>query len=354
MIDKIEKFIYFIGLNKKEYETIKPNISIYNRTMLDLFLHISSILMTILFGLSFLLPTIFKSQLLYLCVFIFTTILIFIIKIIDKKNYNYTQILVYINIVAIMCYSIIVGTVINSNQSAIMFMVMLVFIPILFIDIPIRTILYSYGFTVIFILLDFHYKELDIIITDILNSLLYSTLGIVSGIIVDKMKVNNFLLEHKLQKLGITDILTQTNNRNSFEMDIKTIQEKVRNSLTCIYIDVNGLHELNNEKGHDAGDEMLKYVANQLKDIFFLDQVYRIGGDEFVVFVIDKNEIAIQQKIEELNRKIIKASYHIAIGYSYRTLEEINIDEMLKESEKRMYKDKKQYYIQHKLKERRE
>ena len=40
--------------------------------------------------------------------------------------------------------------------------------------------------------------------------------------------------------------------------------DRYQTSLACIYIDVNGLHEMNNSRGHEAGDDMIKQVAAQL------------------------------------------------------------------------------------------
>ena len=50
-----------------------------------------------------------------------------------------------------------------------------------------------------------------------------------------------------------------------------------------VYIDVVGLHEINNHLGHKAGDGMLCAVAGAMQRMFPLADTYRIGGDEFVV-----------------------------------------------------------------------
>ena len=348
MKHKIKSFMYFIGLSKKDYEIIKPNIATYNRVMLGLFLYLASILMCGLLILSYILPTIFPNNIIYLGTLIFSLLILIISNKIDKTSYKATQILIYITISLFLIYSILTDTIFHPNQVSVTFIVMLVFLPILFIDRPIRCLGFSIGFTILFIILDYMVKPDNIVSIDILNVILYCLLGIVSGYITDNIKVNNFLLENKLQKLGITDILTQTRNRNAFELDIKHIADQCQKSLTFIYIDVNGLHEINNELGHQAGDDMLKYVANQLNDIFYMEPIYRIGGDEFVVFVA---EVAILQKLHQLNKHILSAHYHIAIGYSFMD-EDIDINQMIKIAEKKMYKDKKHYYTKYKLQER--
>ena len=59
-------------------------------------------------------------------------------------------------------------------------------------------------------------------------------------------------------------------------------------NVVCVYADANGLHELNNEQGHDAGDRMLQTVAREMQSRFGDAHTYRVGGDEFVAFVPDR------------------------------------------------------------------
>lgn len=71
-------------------------------------------------------------------------------------------------------------------------------------------------------------------------------------------------------------------------------------SLSCVYVDVNGLHELNNASGHEKGDQMLQTVALELQGRFGRDNCYRTGGDEFVAFVQDEPETAVRAATDEL------------------------------------------------------
>ena len=61
-------------------------------------------------------------------------------------------------------------------------------------------------------------------------------------------------------------------------------EQRTISPAICVYIDANGLHELNNERGHEAGDLMLRFVADSLMEQFPKGSLYRVGGDEFVVF----------------------------------------------------------------------
>ena len=114
-------------------------------------------------------------------------------------------------------------------------------------------------------------------------------------------------------------------------------------NFSCIYIDVNELHLCNNKYGHAAGDEMLLYVANTLKEAFFGHKVYRMGGDEFLVFCQNVGQDEVKKGIEFLCEQLKPRNYHVAIGTSYRA-QNGNTEEMVREAEVRMYEAKAQYY----------
>ena len=113
--------------------------------------------------------------------------------------------------------------------------------------------------------------------------------------------------------------------------------------FSCIYIDVNELHIRNNKYGHAAGDEMLIYIANTLKEVFFGHKVYRMGGDEFLVFAKNENQDNIKKNIEIFVEQLKVRGYNVAIGTSYRS-RNVNCEELVREAEIRMYEAKARYY----------
>ena len=152
-------------------------------------------------------------------------------------------------------------------------------------------------------------------------------------------------IENQLQiiRLGETDQLTQALNRNSFESNLITYPMRCRNSLSCIFMDVNGLHELNNEKGHAAGDEMLQVCARYMQDEFGNRDTYRIGGDEFVSFAVDRSEEELLANIAKIEKKLEEKGYHASIGLAHQIYNE-DVDGLIKKAEKRMYEKKRDYY----------
>ncbi|MGN0707890.1 MAG: diguanylate cyclase domain-containing protein [Faecalibacterium sp.] len=147
------------------------------------------------------------------------------------------------------------------------------------------------------------------------------------------------------QRLADTDLMTGLLNRNCYENSLAGLALNCTENLTCIYVDVNGLHELNNTKGHSAGDKMLQEVAKTLQKLFGEKNTYRIGGDEFVAFAADELLEKIQKKLDEMNQCLTKQKYPVSIGICREDVP-VEIYHLIKQAETNMYAEKRQYYQQ--------
>ena len=123
------------------------------------------------------------------------------------------------------------------------------------------------------------------------------------------------------------------------------------NHLICIYADTDGLHALNDEKGHYAGDEFLKLCAKSMMDGFGED-CYRIGGDEFIAFTESMDEADVRTVLNEITRKLNEKQYHMSFGIC--SLQEgMGISDMIYNAEQEMYRSKNDYYLSTNKKRRR-
>lgn len=157
------------------------------------------------------------------------------------------------------------------------------------------------------------------------------------------MALHNVQSYRHIQKIGTTDALTGLKNRNSYERALKNYSEIKDPYLCCLYMDANGLHELNNHLGHTAGDEMLIFIGKCLIDIFGEKDSYRIGGDEFVTFCHGLSVADIENRISEMKYRLDKRNYHVSIGLAWRGTH-THIDRMITTAERRMYEAKHKYY----------
>ena len=111
-----------------------------------------------------------------------------------------------------------------------------------------------------------------------------------------------------------------------------------------IGMDVNGLHELNNAKGHQAGDIMLREVADELRKQFGDELTYRMGGDEYVAFAPDLSEDRLHEKVRTFSRAIEQKDYHAALGWATCETASLRMENLLRIAETRMYQAKSACY----------
>ena len=167
-------------------------------------------------------------------------------------------------------------------------------------------------------------------------------------------RVKRYCLQEEIRFMAENDQLTGLRNRNSYEQKLEKAAVLGSNALYCVYVDVNGLHELNNSKGHEAGDRMLQYIASAMQHLFGEEDTYRIGGDEFVAIGMNKDLEEINELVSKLKIAVESGGYHIAIGISHREKHGIEVNSMVKEAEKEMYEDKALYYQQAGINRRRQ
>lgn len=149
----------------------------------------------------------------------------------------------------------------------------------------------------------------------------------------------------KTETIAVTDSLTGLSNRMAYKKDVEYFDTYLPEKFSCIYIDVNELHFFNNKFGHAAGDGMLLFIAETLREVFCNSYVYRMGGDEFLVFTRDTEKEEIDRLIDVLNEKVEAMNYHISIGMDYCT-KNLDTTALVNEAEKRMYESKALYYQQ--------
>jgi diguanylate cyclase (GGDEF)-like protein len=159
-------------------------------------------------------------------------------------------------------------------------------------------------------------------------------------------EIANYQLLGQLEQLSNMDLLTGVMNRNSMNNRVSQFinGEVQHKSLAVVFADLNGLKPVNDNQGHDAGDNLLKEASFVLRDYFGNGEIYRAGGDEFLVIIIDQSKEVIEESIKKLRENsMIPGNVSFAIGYYYDD-NGGDIRTAMHEADVRMYEDKKQYY----------
>lgn len=141
-----------------------------------------------------------------------------------------------------------------------------------------------------------------------------------------------------LDELGQRDFLTNVMNRRALKTAVAGIDRN--RPLIFVYADLNHLKEINDNEGHDSGDELIRSAANIMASYAGNDRVFRLGGDEFVVVIELNNILQADQVMRALRQNFEKESISVALGCALRTSPDDNIDDILREADEHMYANK--------------
>jgi diguanylate cyclase (GGDEF)-like protein len=114
----------------------------------------------------------------------------------------------------------------------------------------------------------------------------------------------------KLHRLSFEDTLTSVFNRNKFNNDIEEYQNEPVYNIGIAFFDLNGLKEINDTEGHEAGDRLIKNAANRINSVF-VGETYRIGGDEFVVITYPVEKDIFEQRVQYAINKLKENSISV-------------------------------------------
>lgn len=160
---------------------------------------------------------------------------------------------------------------------------------------------------------------------------------------------NNDLME-RLEFMSNVDFLTNVKNRNSMNarVDLHVSGERlVPTPFGVIFADLNGLKQKNDSGGHEAGDDMLKNAAVLLKKHFEDYEIYRSGGDEFVVLVPDCAKDKFESKVAALRAESgYGAPVSLAIGADWSDKAD-DLRLCMHNADEAMYADKNKFYQEH-------
>ena len=163
-------------------------------------------------------------------------------------------------------------------------------------------------------------------------------------------ELDNHMLLDKLQILSTMDMLTGVLNRNEMNNKIDNMRKEgaeLVDNIGIVFADLNGLKRVNDNEGHAAGDLLLKNGAIVLQNAFIGDFIFRAGGDEFMIILIDTTEeeiISKCDKVKDLSKNYSNVSF--ALGHSF-SKDSSNITDDLKLADERMYLDKAAFYKEH-------
>lgn len=149
-----------------------------------------------------------------------------------------------------------------------------------------------------------------------------------------------------LHRLSYHDLLTNALNRNAFMDMLSQFRPGQYASAGIIYIDINGMKEINDFYGHHQGDKILITTVAKVFNLFKPDELFRIGGDEFVIITYDLTETDFYEKFNLLRNIFCEKTnlpFSIATGSCW-VKSPSDLNSLLQQADSAMYTDKKKFY----------
>ncbi|MCR5289753.1 MAG: GGDEF domain-containing protein [Treponema sp.] len=168
-------------------------------------------------------------------------------------------------------------------------------------------------------------------------------------IIKEKQHLNELKTEKELAR---RDELTGVKNKTAYKELEASAQGNIDNGLdylnfALVVCDTNNLKLINDTQGHTAGDEYIRASARLLCNIFIHSPVFRVGGDEFVVFLRGNDYFARHELMDKLRSQSIEnkkagTGVVLAAGMAeYNPEKDTLVSDIFERADKEMYEDKK-------------
>lgn len=155
-------------------------------------------------------------------------------------------------------------------------------------------------------------------------------------------------MEEQLKYLSLHDPLTGLYNRAYFEEEMRRLGSGRFSPVGIIICDVDGLKLINDSIGHDKGDALLIAAAKVIGKAFRTnDMIARIGGDEFAILIPNGDVTAVEKACQRIKEQINiyngtgpEFTMKMSIGYAVNSDLVINMEELYKEADNSMYREK--------------
>lgn len=152
----------------------------------------------------------------------------------------------------------------------------------------------------------------------------------------------------RLEYLAYYDKKTKFSNRNAYTAFLNTF--KTGDNVGVIFIDVNELKTVNDRYGHDTGNFLIDLVCDRIYHVFNdIERIFRIGGDEFVIVLLDIDQTCCENKARFLQEQMSNSDIAnlpavlASVGWSWASQTD-SLKELVHEADVSMYQEKHKYH----------
>lgn len=155
--------------------------------------------------------------------------------------------------------------------------------------------------------------------------------------------LKTFLYNRGLYRLSNKDLLTDLYNRNKYNNDMQEYSKSTHDRVGVLFLDLDKLKVINDSFGHTHGDKLIKDASLVLKKCFDFADVYRMGGDEFIVIAKNCEFKKFNNAAIKLRNALIEQNIFASYGICYEQIDAI-ISNMVDIAENEMYIYKRRHH----------
>ena len=354
MFRKIRGALLMNEFSRLDLKAVKPQIMEDNRKYCIIWSIVHELFWAYCLIMSLSDPLYHQCRSIYAVAFVICAVTLFLSVYAAPKHAMFIRLIAIVLDAVLLLSGIFIAR--NLAPRTIVIFAAVLIVPVSFITDTVSTILILLINIITFALIGSRSMDPDTFRWVLSNLIIFSVIGIMIGHFVNKARFERYVFADSNARLAEMqtrnahhDQLTDLQNRRAYAETIEKMSEELPPCCTVVIADINGLKEMNDARGHAAGDELIIGAAECLLRSFKgIDTVYRIGGDEFCVIITDekwdvgKSLNRLQELCKNWKGKYING---ISISAGYASAKEYpDMEDLLKAADREMYAAKKRHY----------
>ena len=349
LIRTIRNYFCYCGIEKEEYKAVKKSAYVSNFEVWRVLHILMDVLFAALFIVAIVNDFVGVNKWFYLGAFGYSaiaTIFFFVLK----KDSLVGQLLIYLSMSVLFLFAAFI-TQNKPGTPAISFMAFLLIAPMFVLDKSYFMAIELVAASSVFLFWMHGVKTEEIWLMDLVNTIIYTIVGVFIHIIASSFRIKEFVLIRKINMQKDIDELTGLKNKSALTRAINSfVKSADDNKGIFIVLDIDYFKKFNDTYGHDMGDAILHQLGAYFKQKFVKDEIVgRFGGDEFIIFIKNayETEFAKELALEIVNetRDCIKLpneeeKFSVSMGIAIYRGTEKNYSEVFKKADIALYNTK--------------
>lgn len=342
-------YFLYCGLRRDEYNAVKKDAYISNFVVWRVLHIFIAVLFLFLFTASFFNHLLKTNQIFYFCAFLYYAVAIsFFFSL--RKDSIVAQLLIYLSISLLFVLGCLISLN-NPGAPATTFIALLLVTPMFMIDKPFWMAIELTVASAVYLIWMYPIKASDIWMTDLINVIIFTIVGIFLNIIANSLRIREFVLTREINIQKDIDELTGLKNKSALTKAINKFLTDFSTDKGILFVlDIDRFKSINDTYGHDIGDKVIEQMGAFLGKIFINNEITgRFGGDEFIVFIKNNDNMDVVKNFAEeiingASQNIIlpdnKLTVSVSIGIAIYSGHETNYSDLFKKADIALYKAK--------------